>query len=231
MPLGWPKAMAPPLGFHFSGSTPCPSLSRIFITARVCDANASLHSTTSMSSSLRPVRSRTFLTAMTGAMPMYFGSRAPRAQPTNRPSGFNPSPAHRSPDITRTATPPSFSPDEFPAVTVPPFLKAGFRAASFSRVVARGCSSRSKTTGSPFLWGTFTATISSLKNPDSMARIARSWLRSANRSCSSREIPYSDARISAMIPMATFVSSSGPVCRTIHAGGASEKVCLGRSMR
>ena len=37
---------------------------------------------------------------------------------------------------------PSFIPLEFPAVTVPSFLNAGFKAASFSRVTSGlGCSS------------------------------------------------------------------------------------------
>ncbi len=44
----------------------------------------------------------------------------------------------------KMAAAPSLMPDEFPAVTVPSFIKAGFNEASFSREVSRGCSSIEK---------------------------------------------------------------------------------------
>ena len=67
--IGWPRAIAPPLGLTFSRSRP-----RSLITASDWAANASFSSITSTSSSDLPARSITFLTAGTGPMPMIFGS-------------------------------------------------------------------------------------------------------------------------------------------------------------
>ena len=66
-----------------------------------------------------------------------------------------------------TAEAPSLRPEELPAVTQPPFLKALFKVASFSSVVSRGNSSVSKPS---------TGTICSLNLPSAMAFFARSWL-------------------------------------------------------
>ena len=76
--------------------------------------------------------------------------------------------------VTIMAAAPSLMPDALPAVTVPSFLNAGFSAASFSAVVpARGYSSVSTRSGSPFLCGTSTGTISALKLPSWIACAAR----------------------------------------------------------
>src|SRR5438094_654031 len=65
---------------------------------------------------------------------------------------------------------PSDSGEEFPAVTVPPFLNDGCRAASFSKEVsARGPSSLLWTIGAPFFWGISNGMISSLRRPSSYA--------------------------------------------------------------
>ena len=74
--------------------------------------------------------------------------------------------------ITTTADAPSFMLDEFPAVSIPSFLKAGFSFARASRVESSlGPSSCEKTTIS-FLDGISTFTISSLNAPDFIARTA-----------------------------------------------------------
>ena len=67
--IGWPRAIAPPFGFTFSGSR-----SRSFITASDWAANASFSSITSTSSSDLPARSIALRTAGTGPMPITFGS-------------------------------------------------------------------------------------------------------------------------------------------------------------
>ncbi|MOA55752.1 hypothetical protein D3C78_1795960 [compost metagenome] len=77
-----------------------------------------------------------------------------------------------------------------PAVTLPSFLKAGFSLARASRVVvARGCSSVAKASGSPCFCGIRIGVISSLKRPDSMAATAFCWDPAAKRSCCSRLMP------------------------------------------
>jgi len=108
--------------------------------------------------------------------------------------------------MTTTAAAPSLIPEALAAVTVPSFLKAGFRPASFSAVVSpRGCSSVSKRIGSPFFAGISTATISSLNFPAFIAAAVLFWLSAANSSCSSRGISYFAAMFSAVMPMWTNV--------------------------
>ena len=76
------------------------------------------------------------------------------------------------PAIKQSAAAPSLIPDAFPAVTVPSFLKAGFKFASFSTVVPSfGYSSLSNTTSSFFIF-TVMGTISSLNFFDLIASIA-----------------------------------------------------------
>jgi len=65
-------------------------------------------------------------------------------------------------------------PLELPAVTVPSWRKAGFKAASFSALVSGlGCSSRSTPS---------TKTISSSKRPAAAEAAHRCWERSENAS-------------------------------------------------
>ena len=71
----------------------------------------------------------------------------------------------RSADATTKAAAPSFSFDAFPAVTVPPGLKAGASFASASRLVSRGVSSFATVVTTPFRPGTSTVTISSSNAP------------------------------------------------------------------
>ncbi len=68
--------------------------------------------------------------------------------------------------------------------------------ASASRLVSRGCSSRSTTVGAPFFAGSVTATISAASRPLAWAASARCWLRSAKASWSARETANSAATFS-----------------------------------
>ena len=137
------------------------------MTASDCDANASLSSNRSIWSIVKPARSSTFRTAGTGTDPHDLridAGRRVRQDPRERrrARALRPSSAV----VTTSAAAPSLMPDALPAVTVPSFLNAGFSAASFSAVVpARGYSSVSTRSGSPFFCGTSTGTISALKLP------------------------------------------------------------------
>ena len=81
-------------------------------------------------------------------------------------------------DITTIADAPSLSPEALPAVTVPPSFRNAVRSlpSAWLVVPARGCSSLSTSSGSPFFRGTSIGTISSLKIPSAMARSAFCWL-------------------------------------------------------
>src|SRR5262249_46387580 len=76
---------------------------------------ASFSSHTSMSSILRPWRSRSLGTAYTGPMPISSGSQPATAKPRNTSLGRIPRAFARSIDITRVELAPSESCDELPA--------------------------------------------------------------------------------------------------------------------
>ena len=116
---------------------------------------------------------------------MTSGSIPDTAQERRASLGVRPRRSASEARINTTAAAPSLMPAELPAVTVPSFLKTGFSFPSTSGVVpGRGCSSR--TTGSEARGGSI-GTISGSKCPASIAATARSWLRAANSSCSSRD--------------------------------------------
>ena len=115
MPNGWPSAIAPPNGLSFSGSMPHSSRH-----GTTWAANASLSSSTSMSSIVMPACSSTFSTAGIGPRPMISGRIAATEEAMMRARGFSPSSCARSSDITSTAAAPSLSGQALPAVTVPP---------------------------------------------------------------------------------------------------------------
>ena len=112
--------------------------------------------------------------------------------------------------MTTTAAAPSLVCDELPAVTVPLRVK---RRPQLRERLGRRVAPR------PFVDGerdvviarpaavrrrrrlTVTGTISSANRPASIAAIARWWLRSANASCSSREMRDSRAWFSATRPV------------------------------
>ena len=142
-----------------------------------------------MSETFMPVRCSSLAMAGTGPAPMMRGGTPIVAQSTMRPSGVRPlaSAALRSATTMKPA--PSVTPEELPAVTLPSFLKAGFRLDSFSRVTpGRGNSSTAKLRV-PFLpSGTSMAMIWRARKPDSMPLPARCWLIWPHSSIASR--PY-----------------------------------------
>ena len=196
-PIGWPMAIAPPLTLTLLVSQPIS-----LFTAQACAAKASLISSKSRSAAFQPARASALVEAGTGPMPMMAGSSPLVAKLAMRPSGFRPSAAAFLAVITITAAAPSLMPDALPAVTPPALSKAGRRPASTSALVLRLMnSSASKTTGSPFLCGMVTPTISSLKRPASCAAAAFICDASASASWASRVMPYFLATFSAVMPM------------------------------
>ena len=174
-PIGWPNAIAPPLGLRRERSIP-----RSRTQARTWAANASLSSITSISSIRFPARARALRVAGTGPTPMYDGATPAMPAAAIRAIGRRPSRSAHSAEATSSAAAPSLIPDEFPAVTVPPGRNAGRSAASRSSVVSgRGCSSVSTTAGAPRGRGIVTGTISSANRPAPIAAAARCWLSSA----------------------------------------------------
>ena len=158
-PSGCPTAMAPPLGLRRSSSSASPSCLQ---QPSTWVANASLISITSICARVRPARASALRQASTGPRPMTRGATPATAPARIRARGTMPaaSPAAREPIISAAA--PSFTPEAFPAVMMPPSTIAG-SFANFSAVVpARGCSSSLTISGS-FLrpWGTVTGRISS----------------------------------------------------------------------
>ena len=135
-------------------------------------------------------------------MPMTSGCTPAEPVERIRKGASRPSSRARRRDVTRTAAAPSFSPEELPAVTVPPGLKAGRRRARVSAVVSgRGCSSTSTMTGSPFFWEMGTGTVSSAQYFWSAASFQRRWLERAKASWSSRETPWRSETHSAVWPI------------------------------
>ena len=97
-----------------------------------------------------------------------------------------------------SAAAPSLMPEALPAVTVPPGRTTGFKVASVSIVVARGCSSRATMIGSPFFWTMATGAISASNRPAVCAASALDWLANAILSWSRRLMPNSAATFSAV---------------------------------
>src|SRR4051812_25961144 len=143
---------------------------------------------------------------------MIRGKTPAEAEPTIRAIGVSPNFVAADWEASKSAHAPSFTPDAFPAVTVPFDLTIGLRLASASSVVSgRGCSSLHTTTGSPFLAGTFTGIISLANRPALADAAARCWLRYANASWSAREMRHSSAMFSAVsgiesVPYLSFIA-------------------------
>ncbi len=91
--------------------------------------------------------------------------------------------------------------EEFAAVTVPSFWNAGFNVGIFSSGAAKGSSSASILSGSPFFWATSTGAISSAKSPVFDAFCARRYDSREKASCSSRVKWYLPTHSSAQLPM------------------------------
>src|SRR5690606_19740976 len=165
---GCVSAIAPPFTLVFSGSSPSS-----FSTDLYWGANASLTSTRSMSSRLRPAFSRASRAAGAGPMPITLGSTPTKAQETIRPMGCMPLASAQSAPASTALAAPSPMPPASPAVTRPSFRKYGRSRPSASMVVSgRMCSSVAYTV-SPLRPFTVTGTISASKRPASHAAFAR----------------------------------------------------------
>ena len=163
--------------------------------ASTTDAKASLISMRSMSPNASLDLANTSSVAGITAVNMICGSLAATAKVWKRARGRSPRAFALSSLMISTAAAPSEICDEVPAVTVPVSEKAGRRAANFSSDVSRrmpSSASRSPvTSAAPGTSGCTRAssgTISLANRPSSVARAARWWEVSANRSISSRPI-------------------------------------------
>src|SRR3954454_16065402 len=96
-------------------------------------------------------------------------------------------------EASTSAPPASLTPGELPAVCEPWSPLSGLSLASVSSDESRRGASSVSTTVSPFRPLIVTGTISSGRRPSSVAAIARSWLRSAQRSMSARGSSSSSA--------------------------------------
>ena len=180
-----------------------------------------------MSASVSPAVASAFAVAGTGPMPIVAGGTPPTPHETSRANGRSPSSAARSGCVTTQIAAPSFWPDALPAVTV--------ASGSLRPMIGRSPASTStRRVGADVLVGrrrlAATGTISSANRLASRAAAARWWLRTANSSCSSREMPYSRRRFSAVsiIPPGTGKFAPPAVTRprasascSMHAGAAA----------
>src|SRR3989441_1668397 len=196
MPSGWPSAIAPPFTFSFASSKPI--VSRVAIGT---EAKASLTSQMSMSSALRSARAGALRRGGLVPASMLVGFVPAPPVETNRARGSSFSSLALSGVVTRIPHAPSLMPLELPAVIRPSGLNAAGRDASFSSdVVRRGCSSVSNIRLLPLSSKTGTGSISFLKRPSSIARIALRWDQSENSSICSRVTLYLSATRSAEMP-------------------------------
>jgi hypothetical protein len=150
----------------------------------------------------RSARGERFAHRLHGSHPHDGGIHARRRKRQHPARGVRPISRALADVVTTSAAAPSLMPDALPAVTLPSFLKAGLSAASFSAVVpARGYSSVSTRSGSPFFCATCTGTISSLNHPLRIAVSARFWLSAAKASWSARLMEKRVTISSAVMPM------------------------------
>src|SRR4051812_15734797 len=187
-PIGWPSATAPPLTLTLSSSMPSAR-----IEFSVTDANASLISHRSTSSAVMPTLSSAFFAAADGVFARYGKSSATCAWAMISPRTVLPFFSAHSLEASTSAPPPSLTPGELPAVCEPWSPESGLSFDSVSSDVSRRGASSISTTVSPLRPLTVTGTISSGRRPSSVALIASSWLRSAQRSMSARVISSSSA--------------------------------------
>ena len=158
-PIGWPSAMAPPLGLKTSLPRP-----RSRCEARPTAANASLTSIARRSSSATSLLASAARMALAGCSCRLLSGPAttPWAPISARTRSATPSCSALARDMTTTAAAPSEICEALPAVMVPSLRNAGFRRPSVSAVVpGRTPSSSLNRTGSPLRCGTGTSTISS----------------------------------------------------------------------
>ena len=134
----------------------------------LCEANASFNSTNPISSIFNPALCNAFCVAGTGPTPIIAGSTPADAIETIFANGVKEYSFTAFSLANNKEAAPSFIPDEFPAVTVPSFLNAGFNTASLSKEVFLGCSSTITQLINPLLCIS-TAAISLLNLPASFA--------------------------------------------------------------
>mmetsp|Transcript_106521 Transcript_106521/g.306269 ORF Transcript_106521/g.306269 Transcript_106521/m.306269 type:complete len:353 (-) Transcript_106521:112-1170(-) len=186
--------MAPPFTLMRSKLPP----KKVFATARGTGAKASLTSTTSSCSGFRPLLFKACAVAGIGPSSIITGSAPTTAMAAILAIGRRPSFCKPRSLQIRSAAAPSQICEEVAGVTIP-FLSMGFNFATASSLVDRTPSSRSCTSSglSPLAIFTRSGTISFLKWPASVACMARSWLKTAKRSSSSRVHLYFFATSSA----------------------------------
>ena len=133
--------------------------------------------------------------AATGPMPIISGDNPESPVEIMRANGVMPSAFAFDSLITTRAAAPSFKAQQLPAVTVPSGRNTGFNCETPSNVTfGRGPSSLEITEPS----GKVTGVMSLAQNPLAIAAWAKTWLRTANSSCSPREMPLSWATFSAV---------------------------------
>jgi hypothetical protein len=152
------------------------------------DAKASLISQRSMSPGCSPALSSAFSAALAGVRASHSNSSATAAWATIVPSTSRPSRSAHSSEASTSAPAPSLTPGELPAVCEPSLPERPGSEASRSSDVSRRGDSSASTTVSPLRPLMVTGTISSAMRPSSVAAIARSCERSAQRSMSARVI-------------------------------------------
>ena len=141
-----------------------------------------------------------FGTATAGEVVNNAGSCSESAKPIIFAKGNKPNLSAFFLDIKTKAQAPSFNVEAFAAVTVPLFSKADFKFGIFSKFTFLNSSS-SETVTVPFLVSICTGTISSSKNPFSVASAALLYESMAKASCTSRLNPYLRAVWSAKNPI------------------------------
>ena len=216
-PIGWPSATAPPLTLTFSSSMPS-----IRIELSVTDANASLISHRSTSSALMPSLSSSVFAAVAGVrgeVGEVVGGLRLADDLGEDLLAVRPAPTRRW--RATSAPAPSLTPGELPAVCEPSLpTRPGSLASASSDESRRGASSTS-TTVSPLRPLTVTETISSARRPSSVAAIARSCERSAQRSRSGRVIssssPTSVASTNICLPLNGLVRPSWTIASSAFA--------------
>ena len=185
IPSGWPRAMAPPLGFTCSASSGRPRLAQ--------------HREGLRGERLVQLDHVDVGHLDPGAVEQLAGRRhrADAHDPGRDPGGApcrRPGPAGSSPyrstarsEATSSAAAPSLIPAALPAVTLPPSRNSGRSAASASSVVSRAGARRCRRRSArPRVPAPSTGTISAANRPAACAFAARSCDRSAKASWSAR---------------------------------------------
>ncbi|SST09473.1 Uncharacterised protein [Acinetobacter baumannii] len=220
--------MAPPLTLTLLSATPMSFMN--FITT---EANASLTSNRSMSSTFRPALARALRVAGAGPVSMMVGSVEVTAVATIRARAFRPSSRPLASEPMSMALAPSTIPELLPGVCTcsmrstwlylrsavaskpicPIISKLGLSAASPSRVESARMNSSWSSRTMPFWSATGTSDLPN--SPSARALAAFCWERRAKASTSARLKPSRVAIRSAPIPCGTKL-----VCRLVSGSSA-----------